>query len=253
VRTAFQVGAAPAQSPQVPAFSAPSGASFAVVIDPAHGGTDSGARGKSGVNEKDLVLSLARAVRGQLAQQGYRVMMTRDADVNPTYDERAAMANALPEAIFISLHVSSTGAAGTARAYYYQFSAPFAYSATSPGSPASIAFPAPPPTAPGLEPWREAQRPFAEASQRLAGALQADLAQQFSGSPGAANAASVRELRSVAAPAAAVEVSSVAVPNPAAIAAMAAPLSAAIAKGVSDFHPAPPPAAGPTSAAGDAR
>ena len=221
-----------------------------VVVDPAHGGADTGARGPSGANEKDLVLSFARALRAQLMQQGYRVLMTRDGDAAPSSDDRAAIANALPEAIFISLHVSSTGAAGTVRTYYYQFAAPFSYSPAAPGSPAGVAFPAPPPSAPGLPLWREAQRPFVDTSQRLAGILQVSLAQQFANSPSNASAAAIRELRSVAAPAVAVEVSSVAVPNPAAIAAMASPLSAAIVKGVSEFRPAPPAAA--AAPAGDA-
>jgi N-acetylmuramoyl-L-alanine amidase len=193
------------------------------------------------VKEKDLVLSLARAVRAQLQQQGYRVVMTRDGDSDPTYDERAAVANALPASIFFSLHVSTTGAAGTVRAYYYQFAAPFMFSPAAPGSAAANAFPLPAPPSSALPSWREAQRPFGDASRRLASILQTDLAQQFSGSPAVANAAAIRELRSVAAPAAAVEVSSVAVPNPAAVGAMAGPLSTVIAKGISEFPPAGDP------------
>jgi N-acetylmuramoyl-L-alanine amidase len=233
-------GSAFAQSPQA----------VTVVLDPAHGGADTGARGPSGANEKDLVLSLARAVRAQLAQHGYRVVMTRDGDTSPSFDDRAAVANAIPEAIFISLHVSSTGAAGTVRTYYYQFAAPFSYSPAAPGSPAAVAFPTPAPASalPGLPLWREAQRPFGDASRSLAGILQTTFAQQFSNSPSSSSAVPIRELRSVAAPAVAVEVSSVAVPNPATIAAMASPLSAAIAKGVAEYRPASPPATPPPPA-----
>jgi len=212
-----------------------------VVIDPAHGGADSGARGPSGVNEKDLVLTLGRALRAQLAQQGHRVVMTRDGDSDPTYDERASIANAIRDAIFITLHVSSTGPPGTARTYYYQFFSPFVFpTAVSESTPSVTSVSAPPqalsPAPNSLVEWREAQRPIVDVSHRLADALQMQLAQQFSGSQGMADAAAVRELRSVTVPAVAVEVSSVAVPNPASIAAMAAPLSAAIAKGISDFR-----------------
>lgn len=216
-----------------------------IVVDPAHGGADSGARGPSGVNEKDLVLTLGRTLRAQLAQQGYRVVMTRDGDSDPTYDERASIVNAIRDAIFITLHVSSTGPPVTARTYYYQFFSPFAFSAAgSQSTPSANAVSAPaqaPSSAPSsLVAWREAQRPLLGVSHRLADALQMQIAQQFSGSQGMADAAAVRELRSVAAPAVAVEVSSVAVPNPASIAAMATPLSAAIAKGISDFRLAQP-------------
>ena len=88
-------------------------------IDPAHGGTDSGARGGTGVLEKDVVLAFAKTLRAEIERQGYRAVLTRSDDSNPSYDDRAAMANGYRDVIFISLHIASTGAAGTARAYYY--------------------------------------------------------------------------------------------------------------------------------------
>src|SRR6202042_1495021 len=110
--------AAPAQAaPQPPAHSGP-----VIVLDPAHGGTDSGARGQSGVIEKDMVLLLARTAKFALEREGVRVVMTRHDESNPSYDERAGTANAYRDAIFISFHVSSTGTLNTARVYSYQFS-----------------------------------------------------------------------------------------------------------------------------------
>jgi len=201
-----------------------------IVLDPAHGGTDTGARGENGVAEKDIVLQIARAVREQLSRDAYRVLLTRNDDSNPSYDDRAALANAYRDAIFISLHVSSTGTPGTARAYYDQFSTPIPQPsvATGPG-----AKPAAAPPASSLAVWEQAQRPYLDTSHRLADLIQADLAQSFSGSPSASIAAPVRALRSVTEPAVAIEISSVSGSTPDALAATAGPVAAAIAHGIS--------------------
>src|SRR6202521_991018 len=97
-----------------------------VILDPAHGGSDTGARGPSGAMEKDIALLFARIVRVELERQGYRVLMTRNDDSNPSYDDRATVANSHRDALFISIHLASTGAVGTVRTYYYQFSSPAA-------------------------------------------------------------------------------------------------------------------------------
>jgi len=221
----------PPGAPAPPQAAPPSAAPAApvIVLDPAHGGTDTGARGESGVVEKDLALQIARTVRAELERQGYRVLMTRNDDSNLSYDDRAAAANARRDPIFISLHIASTGTAGTARAYYHRFWTPI---------------PAPPPAAADagakranppvntLASWQEAQRPYAEASHRLADLMQAQLAQLFAGSPVASARPPVREFPAVAAPAGAGEISSVAVANPNSLNAAAAPLATAIARSI---------------------
>src|SRR4029077_20690308 len=93
-----------------------------VILNPAHGGADTGARGISGAIEKDVVLLFARIVRIELERQGYHVVMTRNDDSNPSYDDRAAVANSHRDALFISIHLGSTGTVGSMRTYYYQFS-----------------------------------------------------------------------------------------------------------------------------------
>ncbi len=210
-----------------------------IVINPAHGGTDNGARGQNGQVEKDVVLIFARMLRSDFERQGYRVVMTRNDDSNPSYEDRAAVANGYRDAIFISLHVSSTGKIGMARAYSYQFATPLAPAnsadASGTGAPATTQ-----PTsarANGLVPWDEAQQPFMAASYRLADALQAQLAQRFNGSPAISTRFAVRELRSVSAPAAAVELSSVSVGDPNILLAMGAPLAAAIVRAVQTLRP----------------
>ncbi len=230
---------APGQNPVPAPPAAPVHLGPVIVINPAHGGTDNGARGQNGQVEKDVVLIFARMLRSEFERQGYRVVMTRNDDSNPSYEDRAAVANGYRDAIFISLHVSSTGKIGTARAYSYQFATPLAV-ANSADSSGTGAPTGPQPTgarASGLIPWDQAQQPFMAASYRLADVLQAQLAQRFYGSPAISTRFAVRELRSVAAPAAAVELSSVSTGDPNTLLAMGAPLAAAIVRGVQTLRP----------------
>jgi N-acetylmuramoyl-L-alanine amidase len=224
---------------------APTRAGPVIVLDAAHGGTDTGARGANLV-EKDVVLQFALAVRTELERQGFRVLMTRTDDSGPSYDDRVAIANTNRDAIFITFHVASNGTFGVARAYYYRFATPPSAFAPLAAVGADLqkqlppSAPLPPALAPpaGLVLWEEAQRPYVELSHRLADSLQGELAQAFSGSPVTSTAAAVRDLRSVAAPAVAVEISSVAVSDPNSLAAMAAPLATSIVRGIVAFGPA---------------
>ena len=221
---------APNPPPVPPVQVAPSGP--VVVIDPAHGGTDSGAHGDT-ATEKEVVLGLARAVRAALERQGFRTVMTRNEDSNPSYDDRASTANAYRDAIFVSLHASSTGATGTVRAYYMQFATPIPAAPASPAAEGHGAA-AKPPTPPALTSWTEAQRAYVPASHRLADLLQGEFARTFSGSPPYSAGVPVRALRSVTAPAVAVEVSSVAAPDQ--LAAVGDPLGNAIARAINAFR-----------------
>src|SRR5262249_34984202 len=112
---AAQIAPAAAAAPQ--ATPGPRAGLNIVVLDPAHGGTDPGARGGGGIRESDIVLELAAQVKRGLESQGFQVLQTRSANENPSFDDRSALANAQTGAIFLSLHVSSTGLAGTVRAY----------------------------------------------------------------------------------------------------------------------------------------
>jgi N-acetylmuramoyl-L-alanine amidase len=80
-----------------------------VMIDPGHGGKDSGAIGPTGLKEKDVVLAVGRMVRERLARAGeYDVRMTRDADVFIPLEERTAMANKARAELFVSLHINAS-------------------------------------------------------------------------------------------------------------------------------------------------
>lgn len=218
-------------APQSAAHARPN-AGLVVVLDPAHGGTDPGARGENDVAEKDVVLAFAREAKGELESQGFHVVLTRNDDSDPSFDDRAAIANANRDAIFVSIHVASTGTVGTARAYYYEFWSPFASKSKTPAGAAATS------AVTDLVPWEEAQRPFVEKSHRFAEILQGELATRFSGSPANAAGVAIRGLRSIQAPAVAVEVSSTAVSDPSSLSAMAPQLAASIVHAIQSFRPA---------------
>jgi N-acetylmuramoyl-L-alanine amidase len=167
--------------------------------------------------------------------------LTRDDDSNPSYDDRAAVANGYRDAIFVSLHIASTGAPGTARAYFYQFWKPLPSGSSAAKSDASASSTPAVLTAPSsastLVPWNQAQRAYQDASQQLANQLQVQMASAFSGSPQMSFGVEVRGLRSVAAPAVAIEVSSVAVNDARSLTVLAGPLAAAIGKAFQSFRP----------------
>jgi N-acetylmuramoyl-L-alanine amidase len=208
----------PAQgSAQSPAPSTRSGLNI-VVLDPAHGGTDPGARGTGGVRESDIVLDLAAQVKHGLESQGFQVLQTRTANENPSFDDRSALANAQNGAIFLTLHVSSTGLSGTVRAY------------TMPDTTL-------PPGNGGLIPWDQAQAAYLPLSRKLGDAIQGELAQRFKGSPPNVQTAFVRQLRTTAAPAIAIEISSVSIQDKADLDRMLPGVADAIVRGVVAFRP----------------
>ena len=80
-----------------------------VMIDPGHGGKDSGAIGPTGLKEKDVVLAIGRRIREKLSRSGeFDVRMTRDEDVFIPLEERTAMANKGRADIFVSLHINAS-------------------------------------------------------------------------------------------------------------------------------------------------
>ncbi len=75
-----------------------------VVLDPGHGGRDSGAVGPNGLLEKDLNLKVAEAAAQELEARGYSVLLTRNADYWMAIQVRAEIGlSVLPEA-FVSVH-----------------------------------------------------------------------------------------------------------------------------------------------------
>ena len=79
-----------------------------VVIDPGHGGHDSGTRNRIS-READINLSVGKKLRDRLKAMGYQVVMTRDTDNFIALQDRVRIANRHNNAIFISIHFNDGG------------------------------------------------------------------------------------------------------------------------------------------------
>ncbi|MFZ0726566.1 MAG: N-acetylmuramoyl-L-alanine amidase [Desulfobacterales bacterium] len=78
-----------------------------VVLDPGHGGTDSGARSPDGTLEKQVALDLARLIADELADPS-RTHLTRTDDYRLDTERRTDMANNLKADAFVSLHAGGS-------------------------------------------------------------------------------------------------------------------------------------------------
>ncbi|MEZ5301254.1 MAG: N-acetylmuramoyl-L-alanine amidase [Verrucomicrobiales bacterium] len=78
-----------------------------VVLDAGHGGHDSGAKSAYGV-EKKYALDLSIRTKAMLQSKGFKVHMTRVSDTFLSRTERVRVANAVPNSIFVSIHLNST-------------------------------------------------------------------------------------------------------------------------------------------------
>ncbi len=79
-----------------------------IVVDAGHGGIDPGTHGMTGLQEKDVVLAVAKKLRQALEATGrYRVHLTRDSDIFIPLRERVNIARAAHGDLFVSLHADS--------------------------------------------------------------------------------------------------------------------------------------------------
>ncbi|WP_392533808.1 N-acetylmuramoyl-L-alanine amidase [Nostoc sp. C117] len=78
-----------------------------VVLDPGHGGKDSGAPGLGGLLEKDVVLPIGRRVAAILEQNGVQAVLTRDADFFVELQGRVDIAQRVNATLFVSIHANS--------------------------------------------------------------------------------------------------------------------------------------------------
>ncbi len=79
-----------------------------VVVDPGHGGLDTGAMGAGGEEEKNVVLRFATTLNNLLLESGrYRVLMTRVDDNFVKLDDRVRIARDAAADLFISIHADS--------------------------------------------------------------------------------------------------------------------------------------------------
>lgn len=102
------IAAAPAQSTPAGGSELPIATRPLVVIDPGHGGIDSGAETANGIKEKDIVLAFALKLQQLLVESGrFDVALTREDDTFLRLEERVALARANKADLFISLHADS--------------------------------------------------------------------------------------------------------------------------------------------------
>jgi N-acetylmuramoyl-L-alanine amidase len=79
-----------------------------VVLDPGHGGIDTGTKGPHGEEEKDIVLDFAQRLRERIEKAGkYRVLMTRSDDTFVPLADRVRIARDAGAALFVSIHADS--------------------------------------------------------------------------------------------------------------------------------------------------
>jgi N-acetylmuramoyl-L-alanine amidase len=160
-----------------------------ILLDPAHGGGDSGSRISDSILEKDVTLNLAFRLRSLLSARGFTVVMTRDSDnVTPTgatdpltLDDRAGLANRSHPVACLLLHAT---AAGSGVHLYSSELDP------TPGEPLA-------------NPWLTAQAPWVTQSERLQ--KQLGMALTRASIPLVNSRASVRPVDSLTCPALVVE------------------------------------------------
>lgn len=80
-----------------------------IVIDAGHGGHDPGAIGVGGTHESTVTLAAARELRRQLEATGrYQVLMTRDRDIYPSWEQRVGVMAEARADLFLSLHADAS-------------------------------------------------------------------------------------------------------------------------------------------------
>lgn len=79
-----------------------------IVIDPGHGGKDTGAVAGNGLSERDLTMAVARRLAAELRALGHAVRLTREDDDGRALTDRTAIANRLDAKIFVSLHANAS-------------------------------------------------------------------------------------------------------------------------------------------------
>lgn len=154
---------------------------FLIVLDAAHGGTDSGAHLGGHLDEKDLVLALSIRLRSMLSARGIPVVTTRESDVTLPPAQRAAIANAHKAAACLILHASESGSG----IHLFTSSLP-------PAQPATFL------------PWDQAQAAYLQQSLRWAAEI--NTAMTHAGIPVTLGRTAMQPLDNMTCPAAAVEI-----------------------------------------------
>ena len=186
-RVVVEIGR-PAPPPAAPPAAPPPAVAPAltIVIDAGHGGTETGAIGPGGLQEKDATLAIARRLSASLTRAlSARVLLTRDSDSLISLDDRTALANHEKADLFLSIHANSSRATGArgSETYYLSLEASdkLAQEVANQENQAPAPAPAEPGTPPSRDPsidfilWDLAQTAHLKESSALADAIQEEL------------------------------------------------------------------------------
>jgi N-acetylmuramoyl-L-alanine amidase len=124
-RVVIEIGRPASSRPPIVAAPAPEPArpALTVVIDPGHGGSETGAVGPGGTQEKDVTLAIARRLAATLPRTiPCRAVLTRDSDAAIPLDDRTALANRERADLFLSIHANSSRAPGARGSETYYLS-----------------------------------------------------------------------------------------------------------------------------------
>jgi len=156
-----------------------------IVIDPGHGGVETGAIGAGGLQEKAATLAIGQRLAATLPRAlPCRVVLTRDADSLVSLDDRTSIANHEKAALFLSIHANSSRAAGVrgSETYYLSLEASdkLAQEAANRENEAPPAEATPPPGTPNNKDldfilWDLAQTAHLKESSELAETIQEEL------------------------------------------------------------------------------
>jgi N-acetylmuramoyl-L-alanine amidase len=173
----------PAQQPPSlpPRASVTAQPQFLIVLDAAHGGTDTGAHLAEHLDEKDLALALTIRLRSMLSARGVSVATTRESDATLPPAKRAALANAHKATACLILHASDSGSG----IHLFTSSLPAAKPAT-------------------FLPWDQAQAAYLPQSLRWAAEI--NTAMTHAGVPVTLGRTAMQPLDNMTCPAAAVEI-----------------------------------------------
>ncbi len=93
-----------------------------IILDPGHGGRDTGIISATGLMEKNITLVIAQRT-ARILEDHYNILFTRSKDINPTFKERMGIANQTRADLFVSIHVNTSNPPA-AFGYYLDSSQP---------------------------------------------------------------------------------------------------------------------------------
>jgi N-acetylmuramoyl-L-alanine amidase len=169
---------------------------YKVIVDPGHGGQDTGSKGSGGLLEKEITMALAKKLVQALEETGqFRSELTRIDDQAVSLDDRAGMANHNHGDLFISLHLGTTFTPDPTGFSIYYWSPTTASPTTAPSSSTA-------------RPWDQEQEPYWEKSRMLASLMQEELLWSIPWASGGVLPADIYLLRRVRMPAVMLELGS---------------------------------------------